>query len=246
VSADPFPSTLSLSGRVALVAGGGGGIGSAVATLLGNAGARVVSLDRPGRPGPPGTVAIDCDVSKSEEVTAAVAAIGTREGRLDIVVHCAGTTRDRSIARMTDAEWADVLSVNLDSAFYLVRSAVALLRGAGGGAIVLVSSINAERGKAGQANYAASKAGLIGLARTAARELGRHHIRVNVVAPGWIDTGMTAPLSAEHRQRALDDTVLGRVGQPIDVAGPVLFLCSPLSAHVTGQVLRVDGGQLIG
>jgi NAD(P)-dependent dehydrogenase (short-subunit alcohol dehydrogenase family) len=147
---------------------------------------------------------------------------------------------------MTDAEWSEVIDTNLGSAFHLVRSAIGPLREAGGGAIVLVSSINAERGKAGQANYAASKAGLIGFARTAARELGRHGIRVNVVAPGWVDTAMTAVLAPEFRQRALDETVLGRVGTPGDVAGPVLFLCSLLSRHITGQVLRVDGGQLMG
>ena len=112
--------------------------------------------------------------------------------------------------------------------------------------MVLVSSINGERGKAGQANYAASKGGLNALARTAARELGRFGIRVNAVAPGWIETSMTAGLPAELRQRALEESVLGRLGQPEDVARAVLFLCSELSRHVTGQVLRVDGGQLIG
>lgn len=111
---------------------------------------------------------------------------------------------------------------------------------------MLVSSINAERGKAGQANYAASKAGLTALGRTAAREWGSHGIRVNIVSPGWTETAMTAGLSDERRQRALAETALGRLGQPDDVAGAVLFLCSDLSRHITGQVLRVDGGQLIG
>ena len=111
---------------------------------------------------------------------------------------------------------------------------------------MLLSSINGERGKAGQSNYAASKAGLNALARTAARELGRFHIRVNAVAPGWIETPMTAKLGNELRQRALEETALGRLGQPDDVAGVVQFLCCDLSRHVTGQVLRVDGGQLIG
>jgi len=161
-------------------------------------------------------------------------------------VHCAGGTRDALLSKMTDEEWRTVLSTNLDSAFFLLRSAAPALRRAGGGAVVLVSSINAERGKAGQANYAASKAGLHALARTAARELGRYGIRVNAVAPGWIDTPMTAGLSTELRERALGETVLGRLGRPEDVAGVVLFLCSGLARHVTGQVLRVDGGQLIG
>ena len=237
---------LSFQGQVAIVTGGGGGIGTAVAAQLLDAGARVVSFDRANRPGPPGTASVPCDLADGAEVAAAVACVVRDEGRIDLVVHCAGITRDRSLARMTDTEWSEVIDTNLGSAFHLVRSAIAPLREAGGGAIVLVSSINAECGKAGQANYAASKAGLIGFARTAARELGRHGIRVNVVAPGWVDTAMTAVLTPEFRQRALDETVLGRVGTPGDVAGPILFLCSPLSRHITGQVLRVDGGQLMG
>ena len=237
---------LSLEGRVAIVTGGGGGIGTAVAAQLHEAGARVITFDRANRPGPPGTSPIACDVRNGAQVTAEVGRVASEHGRLDIVVHCAGITRDRTLSRMTDEEWSEVIDTNLGSAFHLVRAAIAPLREAGGGVIVLIGSINAERGKAGQANYAASKAGLIALARTSARELGRHGIRVNVVSPGWIDSAMTAALDPAFRQRALDETVLGRVGTPGDVAGPVLFLCSPLSRHITGQVLRVDGGQLIG
>lgn len=243
----PVPAPgLGLTGMVAIVSGGSGGIGTAVAADLAAAGARVFSLDRAHRLGPPDTTLMACDVADSADVARTVEAIAIGEGRLDILVHGAGITRDRSLARMSDIEWAEVLRTNLDSAFYLMRAVVGPMRATGGGSVVLVSSINAERGKPGQANYAASKAGLIGLARSAAREWGRHGIRVNVVAPGWIDTAMTAVLAPEFRQRALDDTVLGRVGTPGDVAGPILFLCSPLSRHITGQVLRVDGGQHIG
>ncbi len=246
MSSPPNGMVLCFQGQVAIVTGGGGGIGTAVAAQMLDAGARVASFDRANRPGPPGAVSVPCDLADGAEVAAAITRVVRDEGRLDFVVHCAGITRDRSLARMTDAEWSEVIDTNLGSAFHLVRGAIAPLREAGGGAIVLVSSINAERGKAGQANYAASKAGLIGFARTAARELGRHGIRVNVVAPGWVDTAMTAALTPEFRQRALDETVLGRVGTPGDVAGPIMFLCSPLSRHITGQVLRVDGGQLMG
>lgn len=236
----------SLKDRSALVAGGGGGIGGAVCRLLLDAGARVVSIDREGHAAPEGAGVIACDLTQAGDVAAAVEAVRSRAGRLDIVVHCAGITRDASLTRMRDDEWRDVMAANLDSAFYLLRSAGPVLRAGGGGAIVLVSSINAERGKAGQANYAASKAGLNALGRTAAREWGRHNIRVNIVSPGWTDTAMTAGLSDELRQRARAETALGRLAQPDDVAGAVLFLCSDVSRHITGQVLRVDGGQLVG
>jgi acetoacetyl-CoA reductase/3-oxoacyl-[acyl-carrier protein] reductase len=236
---------LALGGRVALVAGGGGGIGRAVGALLLEAGARVVSLDRAERPGPEGALSWPCDLTRAAEVEAAVARLARELGRLDLVVHCAGATRDGWLTKLGDDDWRAVMAVNLDSAFYLLRGAAPLLRAAGGGAVVLVSSINGARGKAGQANYAASKAGLDALARTSARELGRFGIRVNALAPGFVETPMTVSLPEEVRQRALAETVLGRVGTPDDVAGAALFLCSDLARHVTGQVLRVDGGQLI-
>jgi acetoacetyl-CoA reductase/3-oxoacyl-[acyl-carrier protein] reductase len=147
--------------------------------------------------------------------------------------------------KLEDADWDEVMRVNLDSAFHVLKLAIPVMRRSGEGAVVLVSSINGERGKVGQANYAASKAGLIGLGRTAARELGRFGIRVNVVAPGMILTPMTEKLSQEIRDRAVEESALGRVGTPEDVARACLFLVSPLASHITGQVLRVDGGQLI-
>jgi len=237
---------LSLQGRVALVAGGGGGIGRAVGTLLLAAGARVVSLDREGRPGPAGAVSLACDVTREEQIEAALSQLVREQGRLDVLVHCAGITRDGRLWKLSRDDWRSVMATNLDSAFYLLQAAVPALRASGGGAVVLLSSINAERGKGGQANYAASKAGLNALARTAARELGHFGIRVNAVAPGWVETEMTAALPEDLRQRALAETALGRLASPEDVAGAVLFLCSDLARHVTGQVLRVDGGQLIG
>ena len=237
---------IRLEGRAALCSGGGGGIGRAVGEALLAAGARVASLDREGHPGPDGALSIGCDLTRPDEVRLAVDRVVASFGRLDLLVHCAGITRDGSLLRLTDDDWRAVLATNLDSAFYLLRAAGPALRAAGAGSVVLVSSINGARGKAGQANYAASKAGLDALARTAARELGRHGVRVNAVAPGWIETPLTASLPAELRQRALDETALQRLGQPADVAGVVLFLCSDLARHVTGQVLRVDGGQLMG
>jgi NAD(P)-dependent dehydrogenase (short-subunit alcohol dehydrogenase family) len=239
-------SLTSLAGKVALVAGGAGGIGAAVVSRLVASGARVFSLDLPNRPSPGGAVAGICDVSNPDDVRARLADIDRDAGRLDVVVHAVGTTRDARVWKLGDADWRDVLATNLDSAFYLVRAAVPILRRGGGGAVVLVSSINAERAKAGLAAYAASKAGLNALARTAAREVGAFGIRVNVVAPGWIETPMTTALPAELTRRAVEESALGRIGQPDDVARAVLYLATDWSRHVTGQVLRVDGGQLIG
>jgi len=236
---------LSLEGRTALVAGASGGIGSAASRLLAEAGARVVGVDRPGVPESPAGRHVSCDLTDAGGVRRLLDDIRSREARLDTLVHCAGIRRDAVLWKMDDAAWSEVMRVNLDSAFHLLREAAGLMRDTGDGSIVLVSSINGERGKFGQANYAASKAALIGLARTAARELGRFGIRVNVVAPGLIATPMTATLPENVLRQSIEESVLGRTGEPDDVAAAILFLCAPMSRHITGQVLRVDGGQLI-
>jgi acetoacetyl-CoA reductase/3-oxoacyl-[acyl-carrier protein] reductase len=236
---------LSLEGRVALVAGGSGGIGRAVCRTFAEAGASVVSLDRPGSPPPDDARALECDVRDSAAVADAVGDVVRTGGRLDILVHTVGVTRDATLLKLTDTQWRDVLDANLSSAFYLLRASAPHLRQHGNGAVVVVSSINGERGKMGQANYAASKAGLNTLARTAARELGKYGVRVNAVAPGWVDTTMTAGLPEEVRLRAIEESALKRLARPDDIAGAILFLCCDLGRHVTGQVIRVDGGQLI-
>jgi len=236
---------VSLEGKLALVAGGSGGIGSAIVALLVAAGARVVSVDRPGLPGPAGAVSSPADLADRGQIEALGASLAAEHGRLDVLVHCAGIARDAVLWKMSPDQWSEVMTVNLDSAFHLLYACVPLLRTAGGGAVVLVSSINGQRGKFGQANYVASKAGLIGLAKTAALELGAFGVRVNCVAPGFVETPLTAGLAAEHRERALGETPLRRLGGPDDVASAVLFLCSAMSRHVTGQVLRVDSGQYV-
>lgn len=235
----------SLEGRVALVTGAGGGIGSAVARLFLGAGARVASVDLPGKPFVEGAEAFPCDLGSPSSVKDLFASFGARFDRLDVLVHAAGIARDGVLWKMADEAWDDVIRVNLDSAFWLLRESVPFFRRTQGGSVVLISSINGERGKFGQANYAASKAGLIGLGRTAARELGKFGVRVNLVAPGLIETPMTAAVPEEARRKALEETALGRFGQPEDVARAVLFLASSMAGHVTGQVLRVDGGQLM-
>lgn len=232
-----------LEGAVALVAGGAGGIGSATVAALSEAGARVVSADRDHSGTEPDR--LRCDLAEPGTAGRAVAATVERHGSLDVLVHCAGITRDAVLWKLADEDWDAVLRTNLDSAFHLLKAAAPHLRRSSRGAVCLVSSINGERGKRGQAGYAASKAGLIALARTAARELGRDGVRVNAVAPGLVDTAMTRELPPELREAAVAETVLGRAGRPEDVADAILFLCSELARHVTGQVLRVDGGQLM-
>ncbi len=237
-------SDLSFEGQVIVVSGATGGIGAATAGAFEARGATVYRLDlRAGKEKEPPRHFITVDVTRSDEVERAVASVVSESGRLDAVIACAGITIDRVLWKLTDEDWDRVLRVNLDGAFYLMRAAAPRMRARASGSIVLVSSINGERGKFGQANYAASKAGLIGLAKSAARELGRFGVRVNVVAPGFIDTPMTRGIDDRFRDAAVAESALGSIGTPDDIAGAMLFLCSPLASHVTGQVLRVDGGQ---
>ncbi|MDH4036453.1 MAG: SDR family oxidoreductase [Candidatus Krumholzibacteria bacterium] len=236
---------IALEGRLALVAGGAGGIGSAIVRMFQAAGAAVVVADRPGTTAPEDAEFLPCDVADAASVASLFETLQKTRSNLDILVHAAGVTQDAVLWKMTPDAWQNVLRVNLDSAFHLLHGAVPMLRRAESASVILVTSINGERGKFGQANYAASKAGLIGLGRTAARELGAFGIRVNMIAPGMIRTAMTEALTDEVRERAQDESVLRRLGEPDDVARVALFLASGLSRHVTGQVLRVDGGQLI-
>ncbi len=242
--------------RVALVTGAFGGIGAAVAEALARAGADVALLDSraPGegagvaeRVGAAGRRArlLSADVTDERAVQSVFEEIDRTLGETDIVVNNAGITDDAVIWKMAPSAWRRVIDVNLTGGFLVLRAAVPSMRRRGWGRIVQVASINAERGKAGQANYAASKAGLIALTKTAARELGPKGITVNAVAPGFIDSPMTARLPEEVRRRAVEESALGRVGTPGQVAAVVAFLCSESAGHITGQVIRVDGGQYL-
>ena len=236
--------TLELGGRVAAVTGGSGGIGSAIVAELVAAGARACSLDvtAPAQ----GRDWIKTDVRIEGSVEAAVAELDRRYGRLDIAIHGAGVSFDAVVWKMPVEQWDRIQAVNLRGAFLLVRHAIPLLRRGGGGRIVLVGSINGSRGKFGTSAYSASKAGLIGLARSVARETGRFGIRVNVVEPGWVKTPLTDALPREVAEQAIADSAVGRLLDPVDVARSVIFLCGPGGDAITGQILRVDGGQHMG
>jgi 3-oxoacyl-[acyl-carrier protein] reductase len=235
-------SDLSLEGRTVIVTGGAGGIGAAILDAFARHGAIGYSFDR--KPAGNARVrSLEIDVTRADQVKAGVDQVIAETSRLDVVIHAAGINRDHVVWKLSDEDWRSVLSVNLEGAFQVVRHAVPHLRTGRGGSVVLISSINGERGKIGQSNYAASKAGLIGFARSVAREVGRFEIRVNVVAPGFIETPMTRDLAQQWKDLAIEESALGRIGTPEEVADAVLFLCSGMARHITGQVLRVDGGQ---
>ncbi|MCH8947344.1 MAG: SDR family oxidoreductase [Acidobacteria bacterium] len=234
-----------LAGQVALVSGGSGGIGLAIIHALGQAGAEAVSLDLTA-PGEEGIAWVKGDVRDDASVAAAVEEVFQRHGRLDLVIHAAGVTRDAVLWKLPVDDWDLVQAVNLRGAFLLLRHAVPALRRGKGGRIVLIGSINGSRGKFGLTAYASSKAGLIGLAKSAARETARFGILVNVVEPGMVRTPMTDALPQKVRDAAAAESLLGGLLEPADVAAAVLFLCGPGASQITGQILRVDGGQFFG
>jgi 3-oxoacyl-[acyl-carrier protein] reductase len=231
---------MGFEGAVAIVTGAANGIGKAIAGALRSQGVNVIGADLERHHD-----CDACDVTDRKQVDALVQSVAETHGGLDFLIHAAGITRDNVLWKLEDEDWSAVMRVNLDSAFYLLRAAAPHLRQSNRGSVVLIASINGERGKRGQSNYAASKAGLIGFAKSAAREFGREGVRVNAIAPGLIDTDMTLNLPENIRAQSIAESVLGRAGTPEDVAGAAQFLCSRWASHITGQVLRVDGGQLI-
>lgn len=239
-----MPDFASLEGKTALVTGASKGIGKAIATELASAGATVVVGYRSGKDEAEalandlGGTAIQADVSSAEEAKRLV----EEAGDLDILVNNAGLTRDGLLARMSDDDWQTVIDTNLASVFYTCRAVTRPMMKKRAGAIVNISSIVGVHGNWGQTNYAASKAGIIGFTKSLARELGSRNIRANVVAPGYVKTQLTDVLPEEATGAMLENTPLGRLGDPEDVAGAVRFLCSDAASFITGEVLLVDGG----
>ncbi|MGZ4199974.1 MAG: 3-oxoacyl-[acyl-carrier-protein] reductase [Thermoleophilia bacterium] len=246
-------TTIDLSGKTALVTGAGRGIGREIALALAAAGAAVAVNDFAGEDacrdvvreaealGVKAIVAM-ADVGDEEDVVAMVDRAETELGPLGIVVNNAGITRDNVVMLMSPDEFDGVVRTHLRGTFLVSKAAARKMLRRREGSIVNISSVVGRRGNAGQANYAAAKAGIIGLTKSLARELGPRTIRVNAVAPGYIDTAMTQALADDVRQVIVDNTPLKSIGQPSDVANAVLFLASPLSRYITGCTLPVDGG----
>ena len=231
-----------LAGQVAAVTGGSGGIGTAIVHALRDAGAIAVSLDLSPPPSKD-TPWIQCDVRDDASVASAIAQVASEHRRLDLAIHGAGVSRESVVWKLAVHDWDFIQSVNLRGAFLLLRHAIPQMRRGSGGRIVLIGSINGSRGKFGTSAYSASKAGLLGLAKSVARETGRFGILINVVEPGWVRTPLTEAVPQPIQEAAVAETVTGKLTEPSDVAAAVVFLCGPGASHITGQILRVDGGQ---
>jgi 3-oxoacyl-[acyl-carrier protein] reductase len=242
---------IDLSGKVALVTGSTRGIGRSIAGTLVSCGAKVAVVGRDlaraeSVAGEVGAAAgFSCDVSMPAEVTALVQQVEERLGGCDILVNNAGITKDNLMLRMKDDDWDAVLDANLRSAFVAIRAASRGMMKRRWGRIVNITSVVGLMGNKGQANYAASKAGLVGLTKSVARELASRNILCNAVAPGFIETDMTAAMSPEARAAMQAQIPLERLGTPADIAHAVGFLCSEYASYITGQVLVVDGGILM-
>ena len=247
---------MGLEGRVALVTGSSQGIGRACAVRLAQAGASVALAARNEEKlasvakqitGSGGTAAtFKMDVASEEDVKSAVRAVIAQFGKIDILINNAGITRDQLIMRMKRADWDEVLNTNLTGAYSCIQQVIGSMLKQRWGRIINVTSIFGQIGQSGQANYAASKAGLIGLTMAVAREVASRNITVNAVAPGFIDTAMTGALPADMKETMVKMIPLGRIGSDLDVANAVAFLASEEAGYITGHVLNVNGGILMG
>ncbi len=242
-----------LNGKIALITGGTRGIGRACALKLASLGADIAlfyagnELSREQtlealKPMNVRAIAVRCDVSDYEQVKLAVDEVHTRLGPVDILVNNAGITRDKLALRMSGEDFTRVIDVNLNGAFYMIRATMSDFVRRRSGRIINITSISGLMGNAGQANYSAAKAGLVGLTKTIARELAPRGVTVNAIAPGFVKTDMTGAMDEETLSRALAAVPLARIGQPEDIASAVAFLAGDEASYITGTVLKVDGG----
>jgi 3-oxoacyl-[acyl-carrier protein] reductase len=245
-----------LKDKIALVTGGSSGIGTEIVRIFAREEARIVFTYHRNKDGANALVnelhalgreaiayqAEVADLSRAKEI---VSNTCEKYGTLDILVNNAGANRDKVIWKMSEEVWDDVIATDLKGVFNYIHTAAPVFRENKSGRIITVSSINALRGKFGQSNYAAAKAGVIGLSKSVAKELGRSGVTVNVVCPGLINTKMAQNMPEDIKQAALDEIILGRIGTPKDVAETIAFLASERARHITGEVIKVDGGQYI-
>ena len=244
---------MELEDKIAIVTGAAQGIGAAIALDLARNGAHIAIVDRVsahaicdeiaklGRR----AIASSADVANTQDVQTTVNAIVKEFGRVDILVNNAGINRDAVVWKMTEEQWDAVLDVDLKGCFNFVRAVAPLFNEQASGKIVNIASINGLRGKFGQVNYSAAKAGVVGLTKAVARELAKFNVNCNCVAPGLIETEMVRQMPDDARQKSLDEILIGRFGQAEDIAWCVTFLCSERARHITGEVIKVDGGQYI-
>jgi 3-oxoacyl-[acyl-carrier protein] reductase len=244
--------TIDLTGKTAFITGSTRGIGLAIARAFHGAGAKVAIVGRDADRARSvaaelgdRAVGVACDVAVAEQVEAAMSAAESALGPVDILVNNAGLTRDNILLRLTDADWDAVLDANLKGAFHTTRVAIKGMMKRRSGRIINVTSVVGLSGNKGQANYAASKAGLIGFTKSVAKEYAGRGILANCIAPGYIETDMTSGLPEAAKNTLLQGIALGRLGRPEDVAGAALFLASDLASYITGQVLVVDGGLVV-
>lgn len=245
-----------LKGKVAVVTGGSRGIGRAIALALAEAGADILlnysrsdkqadqvkkEIEKMGRK----CVTVRADVGKFEQAQNVGRAATNHFGKVDILINNAGVNRDRTLRRMTPEQWNEVIQTNLSSIFNCTKAVLELMMAQNGGVIISVSSIIGEMGNVGQANYASTKAGIIGFTKSVARELARNNIRVNAIAPGFIETDMLGTVPEDIRNQIKGQIALGRFGTPEEIALAVLYLCSPAASWITGVTLRINGGHYI-
>ncbi len=247
---------MDLAGKTAIVTGGSVGIGAAIAIKLAECGANVAINYRKHQEEAEAVIAaiekaggkgflVQADTSVFADAEKMVQAVVAKYGKIDILVNNAGINWDGVIWKMTEEQWDSVININLKGYFNYVRAVSPFMRDQKSGKIINITSINGLRGKFGQVNYSASKAGIIGMTKALAKELGKYNVNVNAIAPGLIETEMMKNADESVRTQALADIIIGRIGDPEDIANAVAFLASELARHITGEIIKVDGGQYI-